>query len=308
MVPDGCQQVAKTVLRNVEVVKAMRSLRNTAAGSDASVGWPAGHFYSPISSLAEVQRNEKRIFNAPPSLGGVDLNEEGQCRFVKSLAPHFPAIALLEKKDPTARFYYDNPNFGHGEGLIYSTTARASAETGHRDWLWIFHASAVGYARPNAVRRHAMHVYRTIPGIDALADFCCGSRKARHSRQYRARFRDGVLLEVGKRRRSFYRFDARQQGRERCELLVFEILPNLASRVYIHFHDIFYPFEYPRKWVFEGRNWNEAYIVRAFPEFNSSFAIQCFNSYLGQRHPELFQGTAPLFLANPGSSLWLRRT
>ena len=40
----------------------------------------------------------------------------------------------------------------------------------------------------------------------------------------------------------------------------FEILPRLSSGVYIHFHDIFYPFEYPKEWVYQGRAWNEAYL------------------------------------------------
>ncbi|MDZ7784588.1 MAG: class I SAM-dependent methyltransferase [Halioglobus sp.] len=33
--------------------------------------------------------------------------------------------------------------------------------------------------------------------------------------------------------------------------LFFEILPRLEKGVTIHFHDIFYPFEYPRWWVYE---------------------------------------------------------
>jgi hypothetical protein len=31
--------------------------------------------------------------------------------------------------------------------------------------------------------------------------------------------------------------------------ILFEILPSLKSGVYVHFHDIFYPFEYPKEWV-----------------------------------------------------------
>jgi len=38
--------------------------------------------------------------------------------------------------------------------------------------------------------------------------------------------------------------------------IFFEILPRLARGVYIHFHDVFYPFEYPKEWIYEGRAWN----------------------------------------------------
>jgi predicted O-methyltransferase YrrM len=89
---------------------------------------------------------------------------------------------------------------------------------------------------------------------------------------------------------------------------LFEILPLLnAGGVYIHFHDIYFPFEYPKEWVYQGRNWNEAYLVRAFLQYNNEFKIACFNSYLGQMHPELFAETDPMFLKHHGSSLWIRR-
>jgi hypothetical protein len=39
----------------------------------------------------------------------------------------------------------------------------------------------------------------------------------------------------------------------------FRIFPPLASGVYVHMHDVFYPFEYPSSWILEqNRSWNEA--------------------------------------------------
>jgi hypothetical protein len=55
--------------------------------------------------------------------------------------------------------------------------------------------------------------------------------------------------------------------------IIFEILPKLQKGVLIHFHDIFWPFEYPQTWIREGMFWNEAYILRAFLEYNNSFEI-----------------------------------
>jgi hypothetical protein len=46
--------------------------------------------------------------------------------------------------------------------------------------------------------------------------------------------------------------------------LFFEILPALSTGVYVHIHDIFYPFEYPRQWIDHGRAWNEMYLLRTF--------------------------------------------
>jgi hypothetical protein len=89
--------------------------------------------------------------------------------------------------------------------------------------------------------------------------------------------------------------------------IVFEVLPLLASGVHVHFHDVYYPFEYPRSWVLEGRAWNEAYLLRAFLQYNHAFEVAFFNSFLGQLHRDALAAALPLAAPNPGSSLWLRR-
>ena len=55
--------------------------------------------------------------------------------------------------------------------------------------------------------------------------------------------------------------------------LLSEIIPRLKNGVIIHFHDIQYPFEYPKHWLEEGRAWNEAYMLRSFLQYNNSFNI-----------------------------------
>jgi Methyltransferase domain len=55
--------------------------------------------------------------------------------------------------------------------------------------------------------------------------------------------------------------------------IFFEILPALATGVIIHFHDVFYPFEYPERWVRQGWGWNETYLLRSFLEYNEAFQI-----------------------------------
>jgi hypothetical protein len=90
---------------------------------------------------------------------------------------------------------------------------------------------------------------------------------------------------------------------------VFNVMPRLKSGVYIHFHDVFFPFEYPPEWFFDGnRSWNEAYLLRAFLAHNDAFEIVLFNHFLRRRFPEIMRAAMPLFMQNPGSSaLWLRK-
>jgi hypothetical protein len=90
--------------------------------------------------------------------------------------------------------------------------------------------------------------------------------------------------------------------------IIFEVLPLLKPGVVLHFHDIFYPFEYPREWLAKGIFWNEAYILRAFLSFNPEFEILFFNSYLNHHLSVADKSRCPLIWEDPGASLWLRRT
>ena len=89
---------------------------------------------------------------------------------------------------------------------------------------------------------------------------------------------------------------------------LFEILPRLSRGVLVHFHDMFWPFEYPRSWsVDENRSWNELYAVRAFLSYNDAWGIVLFNDYLAKLERPMIEATYPQFLHNSGGALWLLR-
>ena len=88
--------------------------------------------------------------------------------------------------------------------------------------------------------------------------------------------------------------------------LIFRILPLLKRGTVIHFHDILFPFEYPREWIFEGRFWNEAYILKAFLMYNSGFEMLLFNDYLAKTQRQFLDEIDPR-LSAAGGSLWLRK-
>jgi hypothetical protein len=95
----------------------------------------------------------------------------------------------------------------------------------------------------------------------------------------------------------------------------FEILPRLQNGVYIHFHDIFHPFEYPKEWVYQGRAWNEAYVLRAFLQNNDRYRIEFFNSFMATFYRDLIARQMPLCLHHAAESMiptsaqsiWLRK-
>lgn len=93
-------------------------------------------------------------------------------------------------------------------------------------------------------------------------------------------------------------------------LELFEILPRLKSGVFIHVHDIFYPFDYPRVWFEEqNRSWNEVYFLRAFLMHNHAYAVHFWTDYFTQFGDEAIDasGTRDLIDGRP-SSIWLRKS
>jgi hypothetical protein len=88
----------------------------------------------------------------------------------------------------------------------------------------------------------------------------------------------------------------------------FRVLPLIAPGVLIHLHDIFFPYEYPREWIFErGQSWNEQYILYAFLMNNNDYRVLIANRYLHAKHEkeldDLYQGIQPSY----GCSFWMEK-
>jgi hypothetical protein len=91
--------------------------------------------------------------------------------------------------------------------------------------------------------------------------------------------------------------------------IVLDVLPRLAPGVFVHFHDIYLPWDYPREFV-EDRNffWAEQYLLQAFLAFNQQFEILFGAHALQRQFPDDLAKLVPS--ARPGirpSAFWLRR-
>jgi hypothetical protein len=94
--------------------------------------------------------------------------------------------------------------------------------------------------------------------------------------------------------------------------LILEVLPVLNPGVYVHFHDIFTPFDYPAEWLSEEiRLWNEQYLLEAFLSGNMEFEIVGALHWLYNCHKEFFENSFPMLREfrnnfNP-KSFWIRK-
>jgi hypothetical protein len=266
-----------------------------------------GHYYSPIPSVEEVQKDEERIFSSPQTLPGVDLNIEGQ-------------IALLDRLE---RFYesfpFTNPRTG---GLRYSL---ANLVFGGVDAVFLFamlrHISPrkvieVGSGHSSCLMLDTNDLFfggNTAftfidPNPDALRALLNDGDEDRvqiiPTRIQEIKLDTFAALNAG----DILFIDSSHVSKVGSDVnyIVFEVLPSLKNGVYVHIHDIHYPFEYPREWVYAGRAWNESYLLRAFLQYNDSFQIVLFNALVSRLCEERLRKQFPVALDCTGG-IWLQR-
>lgn len=96
------------------------------------------------------------------------------------------------------------------------------------------------------------------------------------------------------------------------QFIFLEVLPRLNKGVFVHFHDIFFPAEYPKEWVLRKfMFWNEQYLLQAFLTFNDSYKVIWAGNYMYLKYP-LQMGTAldtyyEREEIGPGS-FWMKKT
>lgn len=90
---------------------------------------------------------------------------------------------------------------------------------------------------------------------------------------------------------------------------LFDILPGLPTGSFVHFHDIYYPFEYPTTWAIEqNRSWNESYFLRAFLMYNAEFKVHFWTDYFALFGVERQTSASSGLISGRPSSIWLERT
>jgi len=79
--------------------------------------------------------------------------------------------------------------------------------------------------------------------------------------------------------------------------------------VWVHFHDVFLPADYPREWFERGTYLAEQYLLHAFLLNNSSWTVELALHALWRAEPERFSALVRVRESHPfgRSSLWLRR-
>ncbi len=270
---------------------------------------PPGHFYSPLPDPDELRADEDRIFNPDPSLPALDLRLDAQRQWLERIADLYPSIPHYpEQKGRRYRYYAENNNFGMGDAITLHAMLRLiqpkriiEIGSGFSSTLMLdtIDEFLPGPVELTCIDPYPERLHELLLPADAGRLRILPNRVQGVDPAFFQSLQSGDLLFVDSTHVSKTGSDVNH--------IYFEIFPRLSEGVYIHIHDIFYPFEYPRMWVYEGRAWNEAYLLRAFLMYNQSFQIEFFFTYLYQHFPEIFRERLPRSLESPGDNLWVRK-
>lgn len=271
--------------------------------------FPAGHYYSPIVSVADIKKREHEIWpdKINESLNGIDLRVAEQIKLLDSFTLFYRDIPFKPEVQPGIRYNFENAFYSYTDGIILYSVIRhfkpkriieigsgfSSAVMLDTNELFFNNKIDLTFIEPYPERLHSI-MKVTDKASTSIIESDVQQIKLENFEKLQA----GDILFVDSTHVSKTGSDV--------NYILFEILPSLQSGVLIHFHDIFYPFEYPKEWVLKGLNWNEDYLLKAFLMYNSKFEIKLFSEFLHTHHREAFKNL-PLSYKNIGGNLWIMK-
>jgi hypothetical protein len=270
--------------------------------------YPRGHFYSPLPDIGWAKSSAAMLFKDDESfLSDIDIRQDAQISLMTQLVRFFPDFDFPEEKKDGFRYYFKNSMFGLGSGAIlfamlcYFKPARiieigsgfTSALMLDTNEKYLNNQIQMTFIEPYPER-----LFNLLNNKDKAV--CCIHKKTAQEIPLSCfgQLAENDLLFVDSSHVSKIGSDV--------NYIFFHILPTLKQGVVIHFHDIYWPFEYPLSWIESGRAWNEAYLLRAFLQYNSQFEILLSNSYIEKRQPQLITPYSDT-ISGLGSSFWIRK-
>jgi hypothetical protein len=266
-----------------------------------------GHYYSPVPSINEVLENEKRIWKEEGrNIPGIDLFIEDQFMLLEEFKAFYNELPFRDDKTPGLRYYFLNPSYSYSDAIFLYCMIR------HAKPNKIIEAGS-GFSSCVTLDTNELFFGNRIECtfIDPYPELLKSLVKPGDSIKITGSVLQDVPLCLFRelKENDILFIDSTHVSKIGSDVnyIIHEILPCLDDGVYVHFHDIFYNFEYPKEWILEGRAWNEQYILRAFLECNDSFKIILFNTYLEYFYKEKLIDDFPLVFKNTGGSLWIRK-
>jgi predicted O-methyltransferase YrrM len=272
-------------------------------------------YYSPLTSVSELKSTFNR-WHRPSALNGIEYDLDQMKAALSDLLSRY----LPEFMDIPPYEQLDQAGWGHGYTAVDALTLymmirhlkpKRYVEVG--SGLSTYYCSLA--AARNASEGHPLVItciepypfkkLFTIPGIEIIVKLV---QDVEVSLFERLDSDDVLFIDSS----HVLRIDGD------VPFLYLEVLPTLAAGVFIHIHDVPFPYNVPyppQLWVF-GQEWpmlwNEAMMVQAFLSMNREFKIKMSTPLLRHFAEDFLKRSIPIYQSidqNPNtfSSLWLQR-
>lgn len=306
----GKNQLIKFIKNGIKSLMNKLPYVQTLHRLNSNSKFPAGHYYSTVVSLREIELRQNEIWKTPitENIEGIDLRTGEQLQLVEKLSVYYPDSPFTDKKQEKLRYNFNNSYYTHNDGIILFSIIRhfkpkniVEIGSGYSsavmmDTNELFHNGEINltFIEPYAGNR----LNALMTAMDKKNTTLIQEDVQLVSLDVFKNLKKGDILFIDSTH-------AVKTGSD-VNYILFEILPVLSTGVLIHFHDIYFPFEYPKSWVLDGFGWNEAYFLKAFLMYNKDFRIVLFSDYLSKFHEEAFHFMPETYRFN-GSNLWIEK-
>ena len=245
---------------------------------------PPGHYYSPIPTEEESKKaveNAKKDIDVDKNIS-IDYNINQQLENLHFIEKVKDKFIFTEEKIPSNYYYYSGNNRMYRDkcgltlmGMILKYNPKRIIEVGS------------GFSTALMYDLNRLYFNNEIK-ISSIEPYPCRLKALFKEDYKKLDLQEINLQEVpleyfsSLEENDILFIDSSHVSKANSDVnyIFFKILPILKKGVIIHFHDIFYPFEYPERWHNEKRHWNELYLMRAFLSYNKAFSIEFFGHYM----------------------------
>ncbi|WP_211490274.1 class I SAM-dependent methyltransferase [Francisella philomiragia] len=270
---------------------------------------PPGHFYSPIPSNEDIDSFVNDSCDLIDNIPGIDLNTEKQLELLNKFHQYYLELPFSDNKTKNLRYHYINPAYSYSDAIMLYSMIRYLKPNNLIE-VGSGYSSCVTLDTNELFFDNQINCTFIEPYADLLKSLINPDDESAKIKIIERKLQD-VPLDTFKnlKENDILFIDSTHVSKLNSDVNYFihEIFPALNSGVYIHIHDVFYPFEYPKHWISEGRAWNEQYILRSFLQYNDKFEIVLFNTYLTSFFKNEIIKKFPLLYKNQGGSIWLRK-
>lgn len=260
------------------------------------------HYYEPLFDPTHLDRP----LNAPRHLPGIDFRIQAQLEALKTLsyAKEFEEFLRAQKEIPgDISFRLENQSFGPGDADFLFQIIR---------WQKPGKVIEIGSGSSTKVAKHALEL-NSNEGSNAAEHICVEPYeqpwldRLENITVVRSKIEDydldwGTELRAG----DLLFIDSSHMIRPQGDVLheYLSILPQLATGVLVHVHDIFSPRDYLKRWLEDDvKFWNEQYLLEAILSNSARYEIVAALNLLKHEHFEDLKLVCPTLtdIDEPGS-------